>query len=76
MMGRSRHRFGKGLSLVLSALFLLIAVPAHAINYIDEAERWFAKITTMKADFTQIGSDGTMAEGELHLRRPHRMKII
>jgi outer membrane lipoprotein-sorting protein len=30
----------------------------------------------MKADFTQIVSDGTMAEGELHLRRPHRMKII
>ncbi|MGB1920630.1 MAG: LolA family protein, partial [Candidatus Puniceispirillaceae bacterium] len=75
-MGRSRHRFGEGLSLVLSALFLLIAVPAHAINYIDEAESWFAEITTMKADFTQIVSDGTMAEGELHLRRPHRMKII
>ena len=46
------------------------------MNYIDDAESWFAKITTMKADFTQIVSDGTIAEGELHLRRPHRMKII
>ncbi len=76
MMSRPKHRSGFGLSLVLSALFLLTAVPAHAINYVDEAEVWFARITTMKADFTQIVSDGTMAEGELHLRRPHRMKII
>ena len=62
-MSRPKHRSGFGLSLVLSALFLLTAVPAHAINYVDEAEVWFARITTMKADFTQIVSDGTMAEG-------------
>ena len=51
-------------------------MPAQANNYIEEVESWFAKITTMEADFTQIGSDGTIAEGVLHLRRPHRMKII
>jgi len=76
MMGRSMHRFGGGLLLAASLLFMLVTLPAYAINYVDEAESWFAGITTMKANFTQIGSDGTLAEGELHLRRPHRMKII
>ena len=40
------------------------------------AEAWFDGISTMKADFIQVASDGTTATGELHLRRPHRMKII
>ena len=43
---------------------------------VSAAEAWFDSITTMKADFTQVASDGTTATGELHFRRPHRMKII
>ncbi len=59
------------------AILLAMVSPAIAeTDYVDAAEKWFAKITTMKARFTQVGSDGSVAEGELHLRRPHRMKII
>ncbi len=76
MIGRSRISFRFDLSPIVLAMFFLMSMPAQAINYIEEAERWFAKITTMKADFIQIVSDGTIAEGVLHLRRPHRMKII
>ena len=43
---------------------------------VTRAEAWFDGISTMKADFIQVASDGTTAIGELHLRRPHRMKII
>ena len=76
MMSKFLHRSEDGLSIVASVLLMLINLPAYATNYIDKAENWFASITTMEANFTQIGSDGTLAEGELHLRRPYRMKII
>jgi len=42
---------------------------------IDKAEGWFAKLTTMRADFTQIASDGSAAEGRIVMRRPSRLKI-
>ena len=48
----------------------------NAGDPVSKAEAWFDSISTMKADFTQVASDGTAATGELHLRRPHRMKII
>jgi len=60
----------------LIALSSVIVHPAFAIDYVKEAEQWFGEITTMRANFIQTVSDGSMAEGELHLRRPHRMKII
>ncbi|MEC8110928.1 MAG: outer membrane lipoprotein carrier protein LolA [Pseudomonadota bacterium] len=49
---------------------------ANATDPVSRAEAWFDGISTMKADFIQVASDGTTATGELHLRRPHRMKII
>ena len=52
------------------------ALLANATDPISRAEAWFDGISTMKADFIQVASDGTTATGELHLRRPHRMKII
>ena len=52
------------------------ALPANATDPVSRAEAWFDGISTMKADFIQVASDGTTATGELHLRRPHRMKII
>ena len=36
---------------------------------VGRAEAWFNNISTMKADFIQVASDGTTATGEMHLRR-------
>lgn len=60
----------------LAMLGMFVTLPVHAADYVGKAEGWFANISTMQADFIQVASDGTTAEGELHLRRPHRMKII
>ena len=67
------------LAVLLAALWLGVPVPhglVAAPDPISRAEAWFDDISTMKADFIQVASDGTTATGELHLRRPHRMKII
>ena len=58
------------------AMFPAAGTLANASDPVNLAEAWFGGIVTMKADFIQIASDGTTATGELHLRRPHRMKII
>ena len=62
---------------ILGAFFASLAAlsAAHA-DPVGRAEAWFNNISTMKADFIQVASDGTTATGEMHLRRPHRMKII
>ena len=44
-------------------------------DVVQRAEDWFANITTMRADFTQIASDGSAAEGQIMMRRPSRLKI-
>ena len=44
-------------------------------DVVKRAEDWFANITTMRADFTQIASDGSAAEGQIMMRRPSRLKI-
>ena len=44
-------------------------------DVVQHAEDWFANITTMRADFTQIASDGSVAEGRIMMRRPSRLKI-
>ena len=67
------------LVMALAVLWLAVTPPHGAIaasDPISRAEAWFDDISTMKADFIQVASDGTTATGELHLRRPHRMKII
>ena len=48
---------------------------AAALDYVAQAELWFNKIETISANFTQVASDGTSAEGKLLFRRPSRMKI-
>ena len=62
--------------LASGALLPSAALLANATDPVSRAEAWFDGISTMKADFIQVASDGTTATGELHLRRPHRMKII
>ena len=44
-------------------------------DIVQQAENWFANVTTMRADFTQIASDGSAAEGKIVMRRPSRLKI-
>ena len=66
-------------AVLLAAIWLAMPAPHGAVAAADpvsRAEAWFDDISTMKADFIQVASDGTTATGELHLRRPHRMKII
>ncbi|MEC7360840.1 MAG: outer membrane lipoprotein carrier protein LolA, partial [Pseudomonadota bacterium] len=75
MVSRVTGRF----AVLLAALWLAVPVPRGLVaapDPVSRAEAWFDDISTMKADFIQVASDGTTATGELHLRRPHRMKII
>ena len=75
MVSRVTGRF----AVLLAALCLAVPVPRGLVaapDPVSRAEAWFDDISTMKADFIQVASDGTTATGELHLRRPHRMKII
>jgi outer membrane lipoprotein-sorting protein len=73
------RRWISWLSGLLSGLLvamLMPAGPAASNDPVSRAEAWFDSISTMRADFIQVASDGTTATGELHLRRPHRMKVI
>lgn len=68
----------KKASLLLVSVYSLIALcfsPAVFADDVKKAESWFANVTTMRADFTQIASDGSSAEGRLVMRRPSRLKI-
>ena len=55
---------------------LIFYSPAVRADAVQQAENWFANVTTMRADFTQIASDGSAAEGKIVMRRPSRLKII
>ena len=64
---------------LLAGLLVVIMMPITLVassDPVSRAEAWFDSISTMRADFIQVASDGTTATGELHLRRPHRMKVI
>ena len=66
-------------SLILAIICaLMLATPSYAQtsqDVIAKAERWFEKITTMRAQFIQISSDGSSATGTLYLRRPKQMRL-
>jgi len=70
------------------ALLIGLAAPAAADtapaqeNYTPElqaaitrAEAYLNRITTLHARFVQVGPNGEMAEGDLYLSRPGRMRI-
>ena len=68
---------GQVLRIITGALIaFLLMISGVQADPVGRAEAWFNNISTMKADFIQVASDGTTATGEMHLRRPHRMKII
>ena len=54
---------------------MLASMPSMANDDVTRAETWFNKIRTISADFVQVASDGTSAEGKLAFRRPSSMKI-
>ena len=70
-MGLVRHKFeflGFAMRQMMHlGLVLLLVAPlsqAQADDYVTEAEKWFAGVTTMKADFVQVVSDGSITEGD------------
>ena len=67
--------FWLSLMSIVSFLIMLVSVPSMANDDVTRAETWFNKIGTISADFVQVASDGTSAEGKLAFRRPSRMKI-
>ncbi|WP_417827340.1 LolA family protein [Thalassospira sp.] len=69
-----------GLGAVSSLIFL--PSPAHAQSaekispaMIEKIENYLAGITTLKAEFVQISSDGGAAEGNLFMERPGKMRF-
>ena len=62
--------------LVTIVLLLLMGYsPVAGADIVQQAESWFENVTTMRAAFTQIASDGSAAEGKIVMRRPSRLKI-
>jgi outer membrane lipoprotein-sorting protein len=67
--------FGSRVMFLASLPIMLVSMPSIASDDVMRAETWFNKIRTISADFVQVASDGTSAEGKLAFRRPSRMKI-
>ena len=60
---------------LVSLPIMLVSMSSMANDDVTRAETWFNKIRTISADFVQVASDGTSAEGKLAFSRPSRMKI-
>ena len=75
MMNARVTAFGSSVMLLVSLHIMLASMPSMANDDVIRAETWFNKIGTISADFVQVASDGTSAEGKLAFRRPSRMKI-
>ena len=65
------------LSVIVASLWAMPswAQSSASQDIISQAERWFENITTMRAQFTQISSDGSAATGTLYMRRPKQMRL-
>ena len=62
---------------LVTIIFLMLIgySPMAGADIVQQAEGWFANVTTMRADFTQSASDESVAEGKIVMRRPSRLKI-
>jgi len=67
--------FGSRVMFLVSLPIMLTSMPSMANDDVTRAETWFNKIKTISANFIQVASDGTSADGKLAFRRPSRMKI-
>ena len=77
--GRFTSALGFGFVCVTSTCVICVGVifagSAADADEVKRAEAWFNKIKSIEADFVQVTSDGTSAEGKLLFRRPSQMKI-
>jgi outer membrane lipoprotein-sorting protein len=52
------------------------AVPTiSAAQAVQKANAWLNSVTTMVADFLQIGADGKRSEGKLYIQKPGRLRF-
>ena len=72
----------KPLSVCLRACVLSVILPVQlAAQSADEtklialAEQAITELTTLKASFIQVSSDGSVGEGRLYFRRPHQLRL-
>ena len=79
ILGHFTLALGFGFVRVIRACVICVGIifagSAAAADEVTRAEAWFNKIKSIKADFVQVASDGTSAEGILLFRRPSQMKI-
>ena len=66
--------------LIFCAIMAMMAAPAQAQAQVSQeviakAEKWFEDISTMRAEFIQVSSDGSAATGVVYLRRPKQMRL-
>lgn len=74
------RRLFLGMPLAATALFAAAGPAAAALQGADaeavrQAERYLNRITTMRARFLQVTSNGSRAEGVVTLRRPGRLRF-
>ena len=65
-------RFTRACVIFVGVIFVGFAAAADEVA---RAEEWFNKIKSIEADFVQVASDGTSADGQLLFKRPSQMKI-
>ena len=69
------HDFFRFMCVHVICVWVILAWSTANADEVTRAESWFNKIKSIKADFVQVASDGTSAEGKLLFRRPSQMKI-
>lgn len=73
----TRRRFLETSILALAAFGMtgLQNMARAEILPLNELSRYLNSLITLKADFTQLNSDGTIATGKLYIRRPGRVRF-
>ena len=71
------------LSFFLAMCLVFLSAPVSAQNnhsaetvaLISRAEEAFSKLSSLKAKFIQVSSDGSVSEGDIYLRRPYQLRL-
>jgi outer membrane lipoprotein-sorting protein len=80
-LGAVNRGLGSGLRTFLAAVILALASPAASAlspeqqDAVARVETYLNHITTMKARFAQLTSNGGFAEGDLYVQRPGRLRF-
>ncbi len=72
----------RALSLCITACVISLILPVQIAakspdetKLIARAEQAITELTTLKAAFIQVSSDGSVGEGRVHFRRPHQLRL-